>query len=44
VFGSLPWRKLAPYALAQTAGAFVAALLVRWNYSECWPPRTPGTP
>jgi hypothetical protein len=23
-----------PYALAQTAGAFVAALLVRWNYSE----------
>jgi glycerol uptake facilitator protein len=34
VFGDFPWRKVAPYALAQTLGAFVAALLVRWNYSE----------
>jgi glycerol uptake facilitator protein len=33
-FGDFPWRRVAPYALAQTAGAFVAALLVRWNYSE----------
>jgi glycerol uptake facilitator protein len=29
-----PWRKVAPYVLAQTLGAFVAALLVRWNYTE----------
>ncbi|GAB3479225.1 MIP/aquaporin family protein [Amycolatopsis cihanbeyliensis] len=34
VFRDFPWRKVGPYALAQTAGAFVAALLVRWNYSE----------
>ena len=34
VFGGFSWRKVAPYALAQTLGAFVAALLVRWNYSE----------
>jgi glycerol uptake facilitator protein len=33
-FSGFPWRKVAPYALAQTAGAFVAALLVRWNYTE----------
>ncbi|MFI5831266.1 MIP/aquaporin family protein [Streptomyces sp. NPDC051578] len=33
-FKGFPWSKVAPYALAQTAGAFVAALLVRWNYSE----------
>ena len=34
VFGGFSWRKVAPYALAQTLGAFVAALLVRWNYTE----------
>ncbi|GLW63441.1 aquaporin [Actinomadura rubrobrunea] len=34
VFRELPWRKVAPYVLAQTAGAFVAALIVRWNYTE----------
>jgi glycerol uptake facilitator protein len=33
-FGGFSWRKVAPYALAQTLGAFVAALLVRWNYTE----------
>ncbi|MFI0356168.1 MIP/aquaporin family protein [Actinomadura sp. 9N407] len=33
-FGDFPWRRVAPYALAQTAGAFVAALIVRWNYAE----------
>ncbi len=27
-----PWRKVIPYSLAQTAGAFVAAALVFWNY------------
>src|SRR3954466_6018855 len=33
-FRGFPWRKVLPYALAQTLGAFVAALIVRWNYSE----------
>jgi glycerol uptake facilitator protein len=33
-FRGFSWRKVGPYALAQTLGAFVAALLVRWNYSE----------
>jgi glycerol uptake facilitator protein len=42
VFGSFPWRKVAPYALAQTAGAFVAALLVRWNYTEVLAAADPG--
>jgi glycerol uptake facilitator protein len=34
VFKGFPWRKVGPYALAQTAGAFIAALLVRWDYSS----------
>jgi len=34
VFGGFPWRKVLPYSIAQTLGAFVAALLVRWNYTE----------
>jgi len=42
VFGDFPWRKVGPYALAQTAGAFVAALLVRWNYSEVLAAADPG--
>ena len=33
-FGGFSWKKVAPYAVAQVLGAFVAALLVRWNYSE----------
>ncbi|MFF6996602.1 MIP/aquaporin family protein [Streptomyces sp. NPDC008313] len=33
-FKGFSWRKVIPYTLAQTAGAFVAALLVRWNYTE----------
>ena len=32
VFRGFPWRKVAPYSLAQTAGAFVAAAIVFWNY------------
>lgn len=32
VFRGFPWRKVIPYSLAQTAGAFVAAALVYWNY------------
>ncbi|MEU2679681.1 MIP/aquaporin family protein [Streptomyces sp. NPDC007107] len=41
-FRGFSWRKVAPYALAQTAGAFVAALLVRWNYSEALAKADPG--
>ena len=42
VFGQLPWRKVAPYSLAQTAGAFLAGLLVRWNYTEVLHKTDPG--
>ena len=34
VFKGFSWRKTAPYIAAQTAGAFVGALLVRWAYSD----------
>jgi glycerol uptake facilitator protein len=34
VFGGFSWRKVLPYSVAQTLGAFVAAMLVRWNYNE----------
>ncbi|MGI8754160.1 MAG: MIP/aquaporin family protein [Acidimicrobiales bacterium] len=33
VFRGFSWRKAAPYALAQTVGAFLAALVVRWDYA-----------
>jgi glycerol uptake facilitator protein len=33
-FQGFPWRKVLPYSAAQLAGAFVAALIVRWNYTE----------
>jgi glycerol uptake facilitator protein len=33
-FRDFSWRKVAPYMAAQTAGAFVAALIVRWDYTE----------
>ena len=32
VFRNFPWRKVLPYSVAQTAGAFAAAALVFWNY------------
>ncbi len=32
VFRKFPWTKVIPYSIAQTAGAFVAAALVYWNY------------
>ncbi len=42
VFQGFSWKKVAPYTLAQTAGAFVAALLVRWNYTEVIAKFDPG--
>jgi glycerol uptake facilitator protein len=41
-FKGFEWRKVAPYVLAQTLGAFVAALLVRWNYTEVLAKADPG--
>ncbi|MEU0809708.1 MIP/aquaporin family protein [Streptomyces sp. NPDC005970] len=41
-FKGFPWSKVLPYAIAQTAGAFVAALLVRWNYTEVLAKTDPG--
>ena len=42
LFQDFPARKIAPYVAAQTAGAFVAALLVRWNYTESLAKVDPG--
>src|ERR687889_51722 len=33
-FKGFPWRKVLPYSLAQTAGAFVAAIIVRFAYAD----------
>lgn len=33
-FTEFEWRKVGPYVLAQTAGAFVAALIVRASYAD----------
>lgn|SRR5579872_1489739 len=32
IFREFPWRKVIPYCLVQTAGAFVAAAIVFWDY------------
>lgn len=42
VYRDFPWRKVAPYALAQTLGAFVAAALVYWNYLPAFHAVDPG--
>jgi glycerol uptake facilitator protein len=42
MFRGFSWAKVVPYTLAQTLGAFVAALLVRWNYSEVLAKADPG--
>ncbi|MDI6097282.1 MIP/aquaporin family protein [Actinoplanes sp. NEAU-A12] len=42
VFKGFSWRKVAPYSIAQFLGAFVAALLVRWNYTEVLNAADPG--
>src|SRR5688572_4927502 len=42
VFKGFPWRKVGPYSLAQFLGAFFAALIVRWNYTEALATFDPG--
>lgn len=42
LFRSFPWRKVLPYSLAQTAGAFLAAALVFWNYHPAFLKVDPG--
>ncbi|MEU1181156.1 MIP/aquaporin family protein [Streptomyces sp. NPDC005820] len=41
-FKGFPWKKVAPYVVAQFLGAFVAALIVRWNYTEALGKYDPG--
>ncbi|QJY44539.1 MIP/aquaporin family protein [Pseudonocardia broussonetiae] len=41
-FKGFSWRKVLPYSLAQTAGAFVAALIVRFVYSDLIAKVDPG--
>ncbi|GAA2589850.1 MIP/aquaporin family protein [Winogradskya consettensis] len=41
-FKGFSWRKVLPYSLAQFLGAFVAALIVRWNYTEVLHAADPG--
>jgi glycerol uptake facilitator protein len=42
MFKGFSWRKVLPYSVAQLAGAFVAALIVRWNYTEVLAKIDPG--
>lgn len=42
LYHGFPWRKVMPYSVAQIAGAFAAALLVRWNYTEIIAKADPG--
>jgi glycerol uptake facilitator protein len=41
-FQGFPWRKVLPYSAAQVLGAFAAALIVRWNYTEVIAKIDPG--
>ena len=42
LFRGFPWKKVVPYALAQTVGAFCAAALVYWNYHPAFLKADPG--
>jgi glycerol uptake facilitator len=37
-----PWAKVGPYIAAQMLGAFIAALLIRWNFYEWFDQVDPG--
>jgi glycerol uptake facilitator protein len=41
-FKGFSWKKVLPYWVAQFLGAFVAALIVRWNYTEVLGHADPG--
>ncbi|WP_327292268.1 MIP/aquaporin family protein [Streptomyces sp. NBC_01198] len=41
-FKGFSWQKVVPYWIAQFLGAFVAALIVRWNYTEILGHADPG--
>ena len=42
VWKGFSWLKVVPYWIAQFLGAFVAALLVRWNYNEVLAQKDPN--
>ena len=42
IYRDFPWRKVAPFILAQTFGAFLAAALVYWNYHPAFQAFDPG--
>ncbi|RFU22832.1 MIP/aquaporin family protein [Geodermatophilus marinus] len=42
VFRGFSWAKVAPYVAVQVAAAFLAALVVRWNYHEAIAAADPG--
>jgi glycerol uptake facilitator protein len=42
IYRGFPWRKVAPYILVQTLGAFVAAAIVYWNYRPAFHAFDPG--
>jgi glycerol uptake facilitator protein len=41
-FRGFSWKKVLPYSAAQFLGAFLAALVVRWNYTEALNKFDPG--
>lgn len=42
IYRDFPWRKVAPYILVQTLGAFLGAALVYWNYMPAFHAFDPG--
>jgi glycerol uptake facilitator protein len=42
LFRGFPWKKVIPYWIVQTAGAFVAAAIVYWNYRPQFHLADPG--
>jgi glycerol uptake facilitator protein len=42
IYRNFAWRKVAPYIVAQTLGAFLGAALVFWNYLPAFQAMDPG--